>query len=383
MTDLFTISRGALLPALSAVIKAVERRSTIPILQYVRLSYVDAALMITGTNLDVEICAKVAVENLHSFSGFTLPAGVLHDAVRKLPDSAEIKFQMEGKKDSSSFTISAGRSHFKLNSLPGSDFPEMAVADFTHRMTMPAKQLATALNLVSFAISTEETRYYLNGIYWHVTGIMDDALLGAVATDGHRLAFHKMPMPEELSTDMPGVIIPRRTINLLPALAAGDGDVFIELNSNKIRFTFADGTVLSSKLIDGTFPEYEHVIPRNNENVFKIDVEPVKQAIDRVLTISNDKGNGCKFQFENDHLSLSVINPDQGTADDQVLIELLSGEPVNIGFNSKYCLEMLGVFDSKEAFISLGDAGSPALIHPSINGERSETTSFVLMPMRL
>ncbi|MBX8803458.1 DNA polymerase III subunit beta, partial [Ochrobactrum sp. MR28] len=170
-------------------------------------------------------------------------------------------------------------------------------------MTMPAKQLATALNLVSFAISTEETRYYLNGIYWHVTGIMEDALLGAVATDGHRLAFHKMPMPEELSTDMPGVIIPRRTINLLPALAAGDGDVFIELNSNKIRFTFADGTVLSSKLIDGTFPEYERVIPRNNENVFKIDVEPVKQAIDRVLTISNDKGNGCKFQFENDHLS--------------------------------------------------------------------------------
>ena len=383
MTDLFTISRGALLPALSAVIKAVERRSTIPILQYVRLSYGDGVLLITSTNLDVEICAKVNVEALKAFSGFTLPAGVLHDAVRKIPENAEIKFQQDEKKDSALINVSAGRSRFKLNSLPDSDFPEMVVADFTHRMTMPAKQLVTVLNLVGFAISTEETRYYLNGIYWHVTGIMEDAQLGAVATDGHRLALHKMPMPDDLSTDMPGVIIPRRTINLLPALATGDGDVFIELNIHKIRFTFADGTVLSSKLIDGTFPEYERVIPRNNENVFKIDVEPVKQAIDRVLTISNDKGNGCKFQFEHEHLALSVINPDQGTAEDQAAITLLSGEPVNIGFNSKYCLEMLGVSDSKEAFISLGDAGSPALIHPSINGERSETTSFVLMPMRL
>lgn len=383
MTDLFTISRGALLPALSAVIKAVERRSTIPILQYVRLSYGDGVLLITGTNLDVEICAKVEVEALKAFSGFTLPAGVLHDAVRKIPENAEIKFQQDEKKDLALINVSAGRSRFKLNSLPDSDFPEMAVADFTHRMTMPAKQLATVLNLVGFAISTEETRYYLNGIYWHVTGIMEDAQLGAVATDGHRLALHKMTMPDDLSTDMPGVIIPRRTINLLPALATGDGDVLIELNINKIRFTFADGTVLSSKLIDGTFPEYERVIPRNNENVFKIDVEPVKQAIDRVLTISNDKANGCKFQFEHEHLALSVINPDQGTAEDQTPIELLSGEPVNIGFNSKYCLEMLSVSDSKEAFISLGDAGSPALIHPSINGERSETTSFVLMPMRL
>lgn len=383
MTELFTISRGALLPALSAVIKAVERRSTIPILQYVRLSYGDEALLITSTNLDVEICAKVEVKALKAFSDFTLPAGVFHDAVRKLPESAEIKFQLDGKPNSESFTISAGRSRFKLNSLAANDFPEMAAPAFTHRMTMPAKQLAAALDLISFAISTEETRYYLNGIYWHITGLMDEAKLAAVATDGHRLALHKMPLPEDLTTDMPGVIIPRRTIILLSSLSAGDSDVIIDLSINKIRFTFADGTVLSSKLIDGTFPEYERVIPRDNENVFKIDVEPAKQAIDRVLTISNDKANGCKFQFEREHLALSVINLEQGTAEDQAPIKLLSGEPVNIGFNSKYCLEMLGVSDSKEAFISLGDASSPALIHPSINGERSETTSFVLMPMRL
>lgn len=380
MKELFTINRGALLPALSAVNKSVERRSTIPILLNVLLSYEDGALIVTGTDLDAEIRTKVETSGLKAFDGFTLPSSLLHDAVRKLPDGADISFQADDKKDSDKVTVSAGRARFQLNSLPESDFPHMAAGTFTHNMTLPAKALGEAIGLVSFAISAEETRYYLNGIYLHIAG---DNELALVATDGHRLALHKMPLPEDLATDMPGVIIPRKTIGLLQPHATGDGDVNIALSDGKIRFSFPNGIVVTSKLIDGTFPEYWRVIPKDNQNYFKIDIEPVAKAIDRVVTISNEKGNACKFQFEADHLALTVSNPDQGSAEDQTPIELIAGEPVTIGFNSKYCLEMFSVAGSKQALIYLGDAGSPALIHPSINGAPSESTSFVLMPMRV
>ena len=383
MADLFTISRGALLPALSATSKAVEKNTTIPIMQNIRLSYDDGALLVTGTNLDIEITARAEAEDLSPFSGFTLPATTLHNAVRKMPDGAMIKFSQDKKKDANLVNASTGRSRFQLITLPESDFPEMSASTFTHQMQIPAKQLAETLGLVSFAISTEETRYYLNGIYWHLTGDEDNQRLAAVATDGHRLALNKVPVPEGLASDMPGIIIPRRTVTLLAALATGEGDVSIELNTNRIRFSFADGTVLSSKLVDGKFPEYERVIPAANETCFKLIIEPVKQAIDRVITLSNDKGNGCKFQFDNDHLALSVNNPAQGSAEDQVPVERVKGDPVTIGFNSKYCLDLFGAANCKEAFISLSDAGSPALIHPSVNGAPSETTSFVLMPMRV
>lgn len=213
MKELFTINRGALLAALSAVNKSVERRSTIPILLNVLLSFENGALIVIGTDLDAEIRTKVEASGLKAFDGFTLPSSLLHDAVRKLPDRADISFQADDKNDSDKVTVSAGRARFQLNSLPETDFPHMAAGTFTHNMTLPAKELGEAIGLVSFAISAEETRYYLNGIYCHIV----DSEIALVATDGHRLALHKMPLPEDLAADMPGVSFRKiiRTISRL------------------------------------------------------------------------------------------------------------------------------------------------------------------------
>jgi DNA polymerase-3 subunit beta len=362
--------RNALLPALALVNKAIERRSTIPILQNILLSYEPGTLTLVGTDLDCELRASLAC-TAQGAGSFTLPAGTLHDAVRKMPDGAEIRIEAE---DGTFATIAAGRSRFRMQILPAADFPGMSGIEGANRFALPAQALGRMLATIAFAISTEETRYYLNGIHWHV----DDAHLNAVATDGHRLAKFPVPLPDG-AAGMPAIIIPRRTVGLLKSLLGDKGDVMVEVSAGKIRFVTDEGTLLS-KLIDGTFPDYRRVIPQANANRFTVRRGDLSSSVDRVITIASERSSGVKFSFGRETATLASNSPDRGSAADEVTLVSVEGDDVEIGFNGRYCLDMLNATTAESIVFVLGGAGDPALIQPAEDGVQP---LFVLMPMRM
>ncbi|WP_292602062.1 DNA polymerase III subunit beta [Mesorhizobium sp.] len=375
--DAIILAREALLPALGLVSKAVERRSTIPVLANVLLA-VDAAagtLTITGSDLDCEMRATLSCQ-AGKDEAFTLPSAILHDAVRKMPEGAEIALLAE--KDFA--TLSAGRSRFRIQVLPATDFPTMDAGSLSHSFELDAGLVERMLDTVSFAISSEETRYYLNGIYWH-TG----EALNAVATDGHRLAKFAAPLPDG-AAGMPAIIIPRRTVGLIRQLigdkgAVKGGAVKISLSDLKIRVETSQGTLLS-KLIDGSYPDYQRVIPAGNANHFTVEREALSKAVDRVATVFSARGSAVKFAFAaGASLTLTTNNPDAGSANDEVTIEHGEGNSVEIGFNGRYCLDLLNAAESERLVFSLGDPGSPTLIQPETDDELKPL--FVLMPMRV
>ncbi|PRD42354.1 DNA polymerase III subunit beta [Phyllobacterium phragmitis] len=374
---LFHLPREALLPALAAVNRAVAKRNTIPLLSNVLLSHDDGALTITGTDLDVEIKARVDAEGIAPFQAFTLPSALLHDAMRKLPDGADISFT--GDPNGASMTIASGRARFRLAILPASDFPTISAGELSHRFSLSERTFAAIIATTAFAISTEETRYYLNGIHLH----QDGEKLAAVATDGHRLALMRLSLPDG-GAGMPPIILPRRTVLLLATLLGDKEAIDVALSDNKILFSLPGGVTITSKLVDGTYPDYQRVIPPANANRFKVSIEPLAKALDRVLTLSSDNGRACSFDFGDDALNLIVINPDQGEANDQVDIERIEGEPVKIGFNSRYCLDMLNAAGGAELIFELGAPGDPSRIIPAGQADGAATeTMFVLMPMRI
>ncbi|MCX2698355.1 DNA polymerase III subunit beta [Ochrobactrum chromiisoli] len=370
----FTIARGALLPALKAVNRAVEKRNTIPILGNVLMSAEDDRLCVTCTNLDLEVRASAEAPGIDAIASFTMPSALLHDAVSKFADGANVKF--EG--DDAHVNVSAGRSRFRLQVLPASDFPEMSAGDFTHHFSLTGADMADAIAKVSFAISTEETRYYLNGIYLHRT----DDHLAFVATDGHRLALVKLAPPEG-SEGMPGVIIPRATVSLLRHLASAEGDVAISLSAQKIRFEMPGGIVITSKLIDGNYPDYPRVIPANNDKSYMVEREALTAALGRVMTLSSERGRAVKFCFKAVELQLETNNPDHGQAQDSINITGSAPDDFQIGFNGRYCLDILEAVDSKELTFELSDPGSPCKITPTETPGSGEKPLFVLMPMRV
>ncbi|MDX8513584.1 DNA polymerase III subunit beta [Mesorhizobium captivum] len=373
------IAREALLPALALVSKAVERRSTIPVLQNMLLA-VDAAagkMTLTGTDLDCELRTSVACQAGKDAS-FTLPSTLLHDAVRKMPEGVEIAIVAE--KDFA--TVSAGRSKFRIQVLPATDFPVMADIGFSHSFEAEARILKRMLDTVGFAISSEETRYYLNGIHWHVSSGDQGAAFNAVATDGHRLAKFAMPIPDGID-GMPAIIIPKHTVDLIGKILEDGKKLTVHVADTRLRLEIGD-TTLTSKLIDGTFPDYQRVIPAGNANHFTIDRDALSTAVDRVTTVSSGKGSAVKFTFEPEGaLTLTTNNPDAGSANDEVTIENAEGAAVEIGFNGKYCLDMLGAAEGKRLTFSLGDAGLPALIQREDAGDADIKPLFVLMPMRV
>jgi DNA polymerase-3 subunit beta len=373
MAGRFTTSRETLLPVLSAVKDVIERRNTIPVLSNLMLSIDSESMRLTGTNLDIEASASVEGQGSEAATT-TLPGAMLHDVVRKLPEAADVEIAF----DDQTATIKAGRSRFSLPVLPASDFPIMSGREFGHRFTLPAKELAAALATVAFAISTEETRYYLNGIFWH----LDGEGLAMVATDGHRLAKARLDTPDG-AEGMPAVIIPRRMVDLLAKRLpdAKDGTVAIELSQTKIAFDIAGMSVIS-KLIDGNYPDYMRVVPTGNANQFRFNKPALKDALDRVSTVL-DRGNGVKLGWNTgtaNQLALDALNKDHlGSANEAIDIEPLSGEQVEIGFNNRYCQDMLNAAPGDMMLAELGDAGAPALFRP----EGQAMPLFVLMPMRV
>lgn len=373
----FTVAREALLPALALAGKAVERRSTIPVLQNLLFAVEAGSLRLTGSDLDCEISAEVAGQ-APAAAAFTLPAGTLHDAVRKLPEAVDVVFEVE----QNFAAISAGRSRFRVPVLPADDFPSMSAGDFSHHFGLDAGVLARMLGIVSYAISSEEARYYLNGIHWHASEDEGTPLFNAVATDGHRLARFRAPLPDG-AEGMPGIIIPRRTVGLLKVMLADKGEVSISVSNSKIRFSTPAG-MLTSKLIDGTFPDYTRVIPQGNPNQFIVDKKTMADAVDRVTTISSERGSAVKFAFARDGLlTLAANNPDAGSATEDAVVTHLAGDGVEVGFNGRYCLDMLNAAEGEQLIFNLGDAGAPALVEPEHADEHGLKPLFVIMPMRV
>src|SRR4029078_11385338 len=303
-----TVERAELLKSLGHVHRVVERRNTIPILSNVLINAERGKLSLKATDLDLEVIDAIAAE-VSPGGSTTVPAHMFYEIVRKLPDGTQIV--IEGSGDRAVLSIRAGRSRFTLQTLPESDFPDLAAGEMTHSFKLPAADFKRLIDKTQFAISTEETRYYLNGIYLHTVGSGKNATLRAVATDGHRLAQVELPLPQG-AAGMPGVIVPRKTVGeVQKLLETGEGDVAIELSQGKIRLSIGN-VVLTSKLIDGTFPDYARVIPANNDKQLVVDKKDFEAAVDRVSTVSSERGRAVKLSLSGGKLILSVTNPDSG-----------------------------------------------------------------------
>jgi DNA polymerase-3 subunit beta len=369
-----TVERAELLKSLSHVHRVVERRNTIPILFNVLVRAETAKLALKATDLDLEVIETVAAETGPA-GVTTVPAQMFYEIVRKLPEGVQII--LEAPTDRAVMTIRAGRSRFSLQTLPESDFPDLAAGEMSHRFTLRGSDLKRLIDKTAFAISTEETRYYLNGIYLHVASSGNAAMLRAVATDGHRLAQFELAAPDG-SDGMPGVIVPRKTVGEVQRLIDNsETDVAIELSQTKIRFTLGS-VVLTSKLIDGTFPDYSRVIPLGNDKRLEVEKRDFEQAVDRVSTVASERGRAVKLALSAGKLVLSVTNPDSGSATEELEVGY-DAEPLDIGFNSRYLLDIAGQLDGDVAVLKLADPGSPTLIAD----KEGNGALYVLMPMRV
>ena len=369
-----TIDRAALLKPLGHVQSVVERRNTIPILSNVLLKAADGRLSLTATDMDMSIVETVACA-IDQPGELTVAAQMIHEIARKLPDGVEVELDTNG--DSGRLTVRGGRSVFTLPTLPVDDFPAVAHDDLNITFAVSATDAKMLIDRTRFAISTEETRYYLNGIYLHAGQNNEVQVLRAVATDGRRLARVEMPLPEGAAA-MPSVIVPRKAVGELRKLIDEiDGDVNIALSETKLCFTFAD-TVLTTKLIDGTFPDYERVIPTDNDKVLHVDCKTFAAAVDRVAIISTEKSRAIKMTIGNGALILLANSPDAGSGREELEVDY-NAQPLEIGFNSRYLLDIAAQIDGGEAVFTLADAAAPTIIRDGAD----DSALYVLMPMRV
>ena len=369
-----TVEQSALLKSLAHVHRVVERRNTIPILSNVLLRATGGSLQLKATDLDIEVVETLTAESTLD-GAITVPAHTLYDIVRKLSEGAQVS--LETGVDSSQLIIKSGRSRFTLQALSEQDFPDMAAGEMTHRFMVPSKDVQRLIEKTQFAISTEETRYYLNGIYMHTVDTDAGMMLRAVATDGHRLARSELPAPAG-ATGMPGVIVPRKTVaEALKLVAEHDSEISVELSTAKIRFVIGN-VVLTSKLIDGTFPDYTRVIPVGNDKRLVVERADFTRSVDRVSTISSERGRAVKLSLTDGKLTLSVNNPDAGNAVEEIEVDYDAGN-IDIGFNARYLLDIANQLEGDTTLIKLADASSPTLI---LEREGSSTL-YVLMPMRV
>lgn len=367
------MDRAALLRSLNHVQSAVERRNTIPILANVLMKADGDTLVMTTTDMDLEINESVAA-TVDTAGATTVPAHTLHDIVRKLPDEDEVVLDLGP--DGNIMTVTAGRALFRLSCLPVGDFPELSTTDFPTVFSVPANSLRSLIDRTKFAMSTEETRYYLNGIYVHEVEVDGKTLLRSVATDGHRLAQFEMPLPDG-AAGMPGVIVPRKAVLELRKLIDEAADTIeISLSESKIRFTF-DHVVLTSKLIDGTFPNYEQVIPSGNDKIVEINPKIFSGAIDRVSTISDGKSRAVKLTLNGSTMTLSANSPESGSATED--LEVHGNDNLEIGFNARYLLDITSQIEGDGCTLRLSDAASPTIIQD----KNDLSALYVLMPLRV
>ena len=369
-----TIERATLLRCLSHVQSVVERRNTIPILSNVLIEASgDGSLKVMATDLDLQVVETMSAVSVDTPGAITVSAHLLFDIARKLPEGSQVSLDAADNK----MAVKAGRSRFSLPTLPRDDFPVIVEGELPTSFEIPAATLAQLIDRTRFAISTEETRYYLNGIFLHVA----DDELKAAATDGHRLARFTLARPDG-AEGRPDIIVPRKCVGELRKLLeeALDTNVEIDLSASKIRFTLGgeNGVVLTSKLIDGTFPDYTRVIPTSNDKLLKLDPKSFFEGVDRVATIATEKTRAVKMGLEKDKVTLSVTSPDNGTAAEELPADY-SSDGIEIGFNANYLKDILSQIEGDSVELHLADAGAPTLIRQN---EKSPAL-YVLMPMRV
>ncbi len=369
----FKADRATLMKALAHIQSVAEKRNTIPILANALIAVKDGRLSFTATDMEIAVVEEV-VASVSRDGATTAPAATLYEIVRKLPEAAEIELELAGEQ----LKLRAGRYSTSLVTLPTDDFPSMTAGALPHRFRLTSLALRGLIDRTRFAISTEETRYYLNGIYFHAT-TADIPMLRAVATDGHRLARVEEPLPDG-AAGMPGVIIPRKTVaELRKLLDEESGEVEIGLSDTRIQFK-AGGITLTSKLIDGTFPEYERVIPKDNDKILRVGTKDFSNAVARVAAISSERSRPVKMALANDLLTLSAASPEQGTASEELdegRVEYSSG-PLEIGFQARYLNDITDQIGERLEF-HFSDGTAPTVVRDAADG----SAVYVLMPMRV
>ena len=370
----FSIERADLVKAVAQAQSVVERRHTIPILANVQIEATPEGVSFRATDLDTEVVDR-ATAHVERPGATTVSAQMLNEIARKLPDGSLVTIAVDGANER--LTVQAGRSNFTLATLPTEDFPVMANAEYTANFAAPAPVLRRLFDKSKFAISNEETRYYLNGVYMHVSQGEDGPVLRCVATDGHRLARIDAALPQG-AADMPGVIVPKKTVaELRKLLDDDDMQIAVSVSETKVRFATPRIT-LTSKVIDGTFPDYTRVIPSGTTRKMEVDAKDFARAVDRVATVSSERSRAVKLALDMDRLVLSVNAPDAGTADEELAVAY-GDEPLEIGFNAKYLQEIASQVDRENAVFMFNGSGDAALIR-----EGSDLSAvYVVMPMRV
>ena len=372
----FKADRATLMKALAHIQSVAEKRNTIPILANAKIEALADHLQFTATDMEIAVLEEIPA-SVSQKGATTAPASTLYEIVRKLPDNAELEFESTG--ETGQLKLRAGKYATSLVTLPVDDFPAMAAGQLPYRFRIPSLTLRGLIDRTRFAISTEETRYYLNGIFLHATDGAAGRVLRAVATDGHRLARVEEPAPEG-ADGMPGVIIPRKTVaELRKLLDEESGDVEVGLSDTRIQFK-AGAITLTSKLIDGTFPEYERVIPRDNDKVLRVGKKDFSDAVARVAAISSERSRPVKMSVAHDLLTLSAASPEQGTASEELDADRVKygSDPLEIGFQARYLNDITDQIDNNVEF-HFSDGAAPTIVRDADN----LSALYVLMPMRV
>ncbi|MCQ2574657.1 MAG: DNA polymerase III subunit beta [Alphaproteobacteria bacterium] len=370
----FSVFRQVLIRALGHMQSIVEKRATLPILVNVKIEVSDD-LILSATNVDLELVEHVAADI--TLSGkTTVPVQMLYDIVRKLPDDAEISFKQSGDE----LVVSSGRAVFHLPTLPAENFPVMAGGNLTTKFKMTTGDLAHLINQTKFAIPTDDVRYHLGGIYFHISDDSGENKLTTVATDAQRMALCAMKAPEK-SIGMPSVILPRRVIGELSKLLedANVDDVIVELSDTKARFTIG-AAILTSKLVDAQYPNYRVVIPKGNDKIAVLDRKQFVNAVDLVSVASVDKTKSIQLTFSMNKLVVNASSPDAGTATQELDVEYNGDAAFTINFNVKFLLDVAGQIEGDKFQIEMQESLSPTIMKST---DKNTDALFVLMPMRM
>ncbi len=368
----FSIARDTLIKPLNLVAGVVERRQTLPILSNVLIALEGSKLSLTGTDLEVELVGRLDLETPGVDGDVTVPARKLVDICKSLPEGSNIEFSVEGGKA----TVKAGRSRFTLSTLPAADFPAVEANAGDISLEMEQALVKQLIDGTAFAMAQQDVRYYLNGLYFEVLG----GRLRVVATDGHRLALATAPQRVE-ATDL-GVIIPRKGVLELSRLLEGTAPIALSIGTNHIRATTEQFT-FTSKLVDGKFPDYERVIPKNPDKLVVGDRAELKQAFTRTAILSNEKYRGVRLRLSQNSLDITANNPEQEQAEEVVAVEY-GGAEMEIGFNVSYLLDVLSVLSQAQVRLCLSDEASSALLeHAQQPSDQEPERLYVVMPMRL
>jgi len=366
----FEVTKSILLKALSNVNGAVEKKNTLMILQNVKVEAKDKKVTLCATDMDILVTSTFDSE-IKNEGVTTVPAQMFYDIVRKIPDTNSITILQD---NSSILQIKSGKSKYNLPCIDASEFPALNEGELGDEIEIEADKLSKMIDKTRFAISNDETRYYLNGLYMQSVKKDSGFELRTVATDGHRLAMSYLTMTN-LSSEF-GVILPKKSVNEIRRIIDGTSKIKVSLSRAKIKI-IADQITIVSKLIDGDFPDYDKVLPKNNTQIATINKKALFDCVDRVSTVASDKHRSVKFTLENNKVTLQ-INTDNGSFAYEELEAKYEGEKIEIGFNSRYLLDVIGQVDKEELLIKFKDGNSPALVEAN-----DFNASFVIMPVRI